>query len=88
MNFKKEWNVYNLLVNLVRKDQDSYEFLKTFVEDMKEIYRTDLEIDAEFFMKILSAFYLIKFDKNNKENVWMILLQFINDSEKKITTEN
>lgn len=39
-------------------------------------------------MKILAAFYLLKFTNENKENMRMALLDIISHSEKKINDEN
>lgn len=86
--FKREWIVFNLLINIIRKEEDSLPHVKLFVEQMRQLYGTEVEIEGGFFMKVLAGFYLIRFTPENKENIRMLLLDFINASEKKTTTKN
>lgn len=86
--FKREWVIYNLLVNVIRKEEDSLPHVRLFVDQIKQIYDADGELEGGFFIKVLAGFYLIKFTPENSDKVRMVLLEFISASKKKITAQN
>lgn len=86
--FKRLWLVYNLIVNLVRKDVDSLEFLKPFVKESLTVLRKEMTVPGQYFMKVLAAFYLIKFEAHNKEKIKVKILEFIENCMEVVSDEN
>lgn len=86
--FKRLWLVYNLIINLVRKDVDSLEFLEPFVKDSRSVLKKGMSVPGQYFVKVLVAFYLIKFQTHNKEKIKVAILEFIENSQEVVCDDN